>query len=179
MNDPAADQRRCFHVQCTISLGCCCNWKSGRINNRLQHIRNSIPIQEPRTLSTSRNHRTNSRRNIFGGSNTFAIDLLDITTNYNKLCLVQLNNLYYSDHFLATSRNIRGELVPPPPPAYIDIFPDNPNLIEEVNQFNDTSSQSATTSSVQSNDVISSLHAVLSESDPPINENTTHEYQGV
>ena len=108
-----------------------------------------------------------------------AIDLLDITTNYNRIFLDQLTNFYCSDHFVATSRNIRGELVPPPPPAYIDIFPDNPNLIEEVNQFNDTSSQSATTSSVQSNDVISSLQAVLSESDQTIDENTAHEYQGV
>ena len=96
-----------------------------------------------------------------------------------ETCFIRLANLYYTENLLAPSRNIRGELVPPPPPAYIDIFPDNPNLIEEVNQFNDSVSYPATISSAQSNEVISSLQAVLSESGQQIDNNITHEYQGV
>ena len=88
-------------------------------------------------------------------------------------------NLYYSQLLTAPSRNIRGELVPPPPPAYIDIFPDHPNLIEEVNQLDDSSSEPATASSVQSNEVVSSLQAAYSELDQPVYESTTHENPGI
>ena len=68
VSDPGADPRRCIQVQCTISLGCCCNWKSGRIN-RLQNIRNSIPIQAIGGQRNSNNARAhyNTRRALFGG----------------------------------------------------------------------------------------------------------------
>ena len=91
LNDPGTDQRRCVHVQCTVDFGCCCNWKSGGIN-RLQNIRNSIPIQrgggEHRTLNTSRNSH-NTRRNPFEG---YLIQLI-ITMNGNFL-IFQCHHIY-------------------------------------------------------------------------------------
>ena len=88
-------------------------------------------------------------------------------------------NLYYTELLTAPSRNVRGELVPPPPPAYVDIFPDHPNLIEEVNHLDDSSSEPATASSVQSNEVVSSLQTAYSELHQPVYESTTPENPGI
>lgn len=77
---------------------------------------------------------------------------------------------------LGTSHcNNRGDLVPPPPPAYLDIFPERPSLTEEVQSFSDSNSEVGVTppsnSVQQSNEISTSQQAVVTESAQSVIEN--------
>ena len=84
------------------------------------------------------------------------------------------------DWWLGTTHN-RGDILPPPPPAYLDIFPEHPSGTEVIHQHSDDCSCDTTISSNyqhQLNETVRCLQDLLSSTNRSQTDNITPERTG-